>query len=359
MSEEDADRSEEATPYKLEKARERGQVAKSTDVVSVIVFTVAVTYLSWRGWESVREQFRFDQAILIQATRMDPNGANSWPLIERLLTSSLMLLAPFFAALMLAAIIGNLVQIGLSLSFEPLKADIDRINPINGMKKIFSLRTLFDTARACIKLVLLGVVAYLALSSLAPQFYGLASLSAQGFVQVLLDDMASLGFKMALILGAIALLDLLFTRREFAKKMRMSRRELKDEMKNRDGDPRIRARLRELRREMLKKSRALRRTGEADVLLTNPTHVAVALRYKHGEMDSPQLIAKGAGKLAAAMRLIAARHRIPVVQSPTLARRLFREIDIEQHVPPSLYADVARIIVWVFAMRERQQGVRP
>jgi flagellar biosynthetic protein FlhB len=230
--------------------------------------------------------------------------------------------------------------------------DFDRINPVNGFKKVFSMRTLFDTARACVKLLLLVVVACFALKALLPQFYGLAGKSAAGNARALLDDIANLGMKMALILCAIALIDLLYSRYEFAKKMRMSVRDIKDEVKHREGDPRIRAKVRELRREALKRSMALGRTRSADVLLTNPTHFAVALRYVHGEMDSPQLIAKGAGDLAASMRKIAARHGIPVVQNPTLARKLFHDLAIDQHVPPALFADVARIIVWVFAMRE-------
>jgi flagellar biosynthetic protein FlhB len=179
-------------------------------------------------------------------------------------------------------------------------------------------------------------------------------MSASGYLRVLLDDSAGLGLKMALILGLIALVDLIYTRREFAKKMRMSKRDIKDEDKHRDGDPRVRARMRELRREMRKRSQSLRQTKNADVVLTNPTHVAVALRYVHGEMESPQVVAKGAGYLAAAMRQIAAQHAIPVVQSPALARRLYKDLDVNRHVPPTMFAEVARIIVWVFAMRERR-----
>ena len=303
----------------------------------------------------MREQFRFDQALLVYATQADPGGASLWPLMARMMRGALTLCAPFFATIMLTAIVGNVMQTGPVLSFEPIKADFDRINPVNGLKKLFSLRTLFDGARACVKLTLLVWVSYASLKNLAPQFYGLSHLSAVGYVLTLLDDLTGLGLRMALILGLIALLDALYTRHEFAKKMRMSQRDLKDESKHRDGDPRIRARLRELRREMLKRSLSLRQTRHADVLLTNPTHVAVALRYVRGQMDSPQLIAKGTGQLAAAMRQIAAKHQIPVVRSPTLARKLFHDLEVDRYVSPDLYAEVARIIVWVFAMREQRQ----
>jgi len=359
MAEQDLDRNAAATPYKLQKARERGQAAKSSDVVAAVVFAVAVVFLTWRGFSTVIEQFRFDRAMLIHAGRMDASGAVLWPLLDRATRTVLSLVAPFLAAVMLAAIVGNMMQTGPMLSFDPVKMDFDRINPVNGLKKLFSLRVLFDAARAIVKLVLLTIVAALGLKALAGQFYALASMSALGYLRVLVDDVASIGLKMALVLGLIALLDLIYTRREFAKKMRMSPREIKDESKNREGDPRIRSRLRELRREMLGRSMALRKTRNADVVITNPTHLAVALKYEHGRMVSPQLLAKGAGHMAAAMREIAARHRIPVVQNPPLARRLYKELGVDHPVPPELYAQVARIIVWVFAMREqRAPGVK-
>lgn len=354
MAGEDFDRNEAATPYKLQKAKEKGQVAKSSDVVSALVFCVAVVYLSWRGVGTALAQFKFDQALLRQLPQLDAPGAALWPLISEMIVTTLGWMAPFLAVVMLAAIVGNVLQTGPILSMDPLSADMDRLNPVNGLKKVLSMRTLFDTARACFKLVLLTGVAYYALLDLAPQFYNLSGLPAMGYLHLLVADMAGLSFKMAALLVVIALLDLLFTKREFAKKMRMSKRELKDEHKQRDGDPRIKARIRELQREARKRSQGLRNAQTADVVLTNPTHVAVALRYVHGEMESPQVVAKGAGHLAAGIRKIAARHNIPVVRSPGLARKLFQELDVDHHVPPQMFAEVARIIVWVFAMRDRQ-----
>lgn len=358
MAEQDLDRNEDATPYKLEKARDRGQVAKSADVVSALVFTVAVAYLYWKGWDGLQAQFRYDHALLTQAGRLDGGAASLWWLLGGLIRDTGASLAAFFSALVVAAVVGNLVQTGPVLSAEPIKADFDRLNPVTGLKKLFAMRTLFEGARAIVKLLLLTLVVYHAIKSLAPQFPQLASMPPAKLAHTVLDDTASTGLKIALVLCLIALVDFGYTRREFAKKMRMSRRDLKDEHKNREGDPRIRARLRELRREATLRSMAARKTASADVLLTNPTHYAVALRYVHGEMTSPQLVAKGAGVLAASMRQIAAKHRIPVVQNPPLARQLFRDIEVDQQVPPELYAQVARILVWVFAMRESRLAGR-
>lgn len=353
MAEQDLDRNEAATPYKLQKAREQGQVSKSADVVSAWVFAVAVAYLSWQGWDMAQRQFRIDQSLVVQSATLGTSADMLWPLLASLLKQTLAWLAPFACAVVMAAVVGNAAQTGAVFSFDPVAADFKRLNPANGLKRVLSMRALFDAGRACAKLVVLMGAACLALKDLAPQFYGLSGLSPLGYVKTLIADLSRLGFQMALLMAIIAAIDWGFTRREFAKTMRMSKREIKDEHKHREGDPRVRARMRDLQRQARKRSKALRQTRNADVLLTNPSHVAVALRYVHGEMDSPQVVAKGAGHMAAAMRQIAARHRIPVVRSPALARRLFRELDVEHHVPPPLFADVARIIVWIFAMREQ------
>lgn len=349
---EDLDRNENATPYKLEQARKRGQVSKSADMVSVIVFIVAITYFNWKGLNNIFEQFRFDRLLLIASGNTFDNGVNLVYLLERIIVDMFLLLSPLFALLLISSVVGNLIQTGPILSFKPVQPDWTRINPAEGVKRFISLQTIFTLFRTCLKLAILAPVLYFALKDLVPKFFYIASLTPLGFLHELIDDMASVGFKMALALFVIALLDWGFSNRQFSKKMRMSRREIKDEFKHREGDPRIKGRMAELRRELYKRSLALSKTSQADVLITNPTHIAVALRYTHGEMDAPQLVSKGAGFLAAVMRKIAARNNIPVVQNRVLARKLFREMDYEQHVPPKYYAEVARIIVWLFAMRK-------
>jgi flagellar biosynthetic protein FlhB len=363
MADSELDRNLAATPYKLQKARERGQVPRSPDVVAAIVFTTAMAYLLFQGWQVWRAQFLMDRAILARAGAVESGGAALMPLIDRLMVTTVTAGAPFFVALMLAAIVANLMQTGPVLSAHPIKLDWERLNPASGFKRIFSMRTLFVAGRALLKLFLLAGVTGLVLDGMLAQFYRLSALSPSGLVHRLFDDFGALGIKVAAALAFIAMLDLIYTRFEFAKKMRMSRHELKEEIKHRDGDPRIRARLRQLRREMLKRSRAISRTRNADVLITNPTHVAVALRYVKDQMVSPQVIAKGQGFMAAIMRQIAARHQIPVVQNPSLARALYRGLPIDHHVPPELYTQVARIIVWVFARRDaalkRRLGAGP
>jgi len=357
MAEQELDRSEAATPFKLQHARDQGQTPRSVELVGCAVFVAAVGWLAALGldaWEALLRIARLPFTRLADGTET----ASTWALVGQIVAGAGTVLWPLFLALALAAVVASLAQTGMVLSFEPLRPDFTRLHPGHGLRRIFCLRTLFDAARAALKLVLLAVVAWFALRSLPGAFAGIAALPPAEFVRVLLLDAAGLGWKMALALALVALADVAFTRREFTRRMRMSRRELKEEFRNREGDPRIRGRLRELRRELLRRSRSLKNTRDADVVLTNPTHYAVALRYVHGEMPAPRVVAKGAGQLAAAMRELAARHRIVVVQNPPLARRLFREAALDDYLPPDFHAEVARIIVWVLAARRQQAGAR-
>jgi len=346
MADQDLDRNEAATPHKLEKAREKGQVAKSQDVTTVVVLAVAVAWLFAQGWEGLRALFRFDNLLLAQT------GTTSlYALAEHALRAALAMLAPFLGFILLAAVVANVAQTGPVFTFQPLAPDASRLHPVNGLKRVFSIRSLFELFKSMAKLLVLGGVALLALRALLPQFHHLAGLSALGQSQVLVQDVGSLAVKMLVALALIAAVDRLFTVRQFNSKMRMSKRELKEEVRHREGDPRIRGRLRELRRAMLKKAQSVARTRDASVVITNPTHYAIALQYEHGKMAAPRLVGKGVGATAAAMRQVAARHGVPVVPSPMLARALYKSMELDHYVPAAHYAGVARIMVWVLARR--------
>lgn len=358
--EQELDRNEDATPHKLSEARKRGQVAKSADLVGALVLTAASVILYSNAWGDLIELFKLDRHLLGFAKASASQTDAGWRLVDlcaHVLHLGLGLILPAMGAVMIVAVLANMAQTGGPVwSWHPVKPDWTRLNPITGFKRVMSLRTLFDGFKAILKLVILTVVIVVTLKAMLPQFDQLVGLTAYGYVGLLLQDMSSLAVRIAFVLCLIAVLDLAFTKREFAKNMRMSRREMKDETKNREGDPRIRARMRELRREMVKRSLALRRTAQADVLITNPTHIAVALRYRHGEMAAPVLVSKGAGTVAAVMRAIAARHRIPVLRSPALARALHAKTSIDATIPTEFYADVARLMVWVLAMKKARAG---
>lgn len=356
MAEQDSDRSEEATPYKLEEARKKGSVAKSMDFNILFVLAALVVMLYAHGWDSLRQILMLQMATLQHAgeTGWGVDGISHW--LGQILLASLGILAPLFGAIAIAAILGNLSQVGPLFTTHPLSPDFSRLNPATGLKRLFSMRVLFEAFKSTLKLVALTLIAWFVISASLPALPAISGQDPKGYAHMLLDMTAAMMFKLLLAVLVLALLDFSYTRWEFSKRMRMSKRDVRDEHKHREGDPRIRSRIRELRKEMLKRSKATRKLPEADVLIVNPTHLAVALSYKEGSSGAPQVIAKGAGELAAKMRKVCARHRIPVVQNRSLARTLFREVDYDAYVPEKLYPQVARIMVWVYTMRKMQSG---
>ncbi|HEY0587256.1 MAG TPA: EscU/YscU/HrcU family type III secretion system export apparatus switch protein [Pseudoduganella sp.] len=359
MAEQDSDRSEQATPHRLEEARKKGQVAKSVDFLSCAAIAVLTVVVQASGWDGLGKLLSMAQRTLARAPGLEWSVANLAAWSGQLLLAVLLLLAPLLMALVIAAVLSNLAQTGPVFSAHPVKPDFKRLNPVDGFKRIFSMRTLFEAGKSIVKLVVLAGVAWVAVSAALPGLMALPTAAPAAYPRILLELVGGLLGKLALALLLIALADMGFVRWDYAKRMRMSKRDIKDEHKNREGDPRIRARIRELRKEMLKRSQSMRRMASADVLITNPTRLAVALSYAHGSAAAPVVVAKGAGDLAARMRALAGRKNIPIVQNKPLARTLFREVDYNGYVPEKLYPQLAKIMVWVYAMREaRQQSGR-
>lgn len=356
MASQDADLSEQATPHKLTEARKKGSVSRSNDLNALAILAALVATIFGSGWDAWRRVARLQQQMLAHGNQADwsVDGMAAW--LGQLLTDMLSILGPLFLTLAVVAVVINFFQTGPVFSFHPLIPDLNRLNPATGLKRIFSMRTLFETAKSLIKLVILGTVAYYLVRDTIPGLIGLPSLEAKGYSRLLIGLVAAMLVKLVLTLLFIGLVDYGFTRWEFAKRMRMSKRDVKDESKNREGDPRIRARIRELRKEVLKRSKGLAKVPSADVLITNPTRLAVALRYRHGESAAPQVIAKGAGEMARRMRTLAASHRIPIVQNKMLARILFREVGEEGYVPEKLYPQIAKIMLWVYTMRDAKRA---
>ncbi|SFV16615.1 EscU/YscU/HrcU family type III secretion system export apparatus switch protein [Pseudoduganella namucuonensis] len=356
MAEQDSDLSEQATPYKLEEARKKGNVARSNDFTAMAMMAALVLTIYANGWDALRQALRMQQQIMARATQLvwSTDAMAAW--MGQLLTGMLVILGPLFLALVVTAVLANVFQTGPIFSFHPLSPDLTRLSPATGFKRVFSMRTLFEAAKSCVKLAILTTVAYFLVRDVIPGLIGLSAVDAKSYARTMIGLCGTLLVKLLLVLLLIALLDLGFTRWEFSKRMRMSKRDVKDEMKNRDGDPRIRARIRELRKEMLKRSKSMGKVPGADVLITNPTHLAVALSYAHGKSGAPQVVAKGAGDLARRMREVAARHQVPIVQNRALARTLFREVDYDGYVPEKLYPQIAKIMVWVYTMREAKRN---
>ncbi|MNK29393.1 Flagellar biosynthetic protein FlhB [compost metagenome] len=351
------DKSEAATPYKLQQARRRGSVARSPDLTGAVALLTAATALYAWSWEALQALIALARASLIQGLGMELTVASVVSLVGRVGAGALHIIAPFALAVATAALVASVAQTGLVWSTFPLKPDLTRINPVTGLKRLFSMRTIYDAFKSVIKVGILGCVLYTILRDLVPALHLLGERTPFEALRDLMEMLAAMALKLAFVALLLALLDLGYTRFEFKRKMRMSRRDVKDEVKHREGDPRVRSRLRGLRVEMLQKAASVRQVGQADVLIVNPTHIAVALEYKRGEMAAPVMLAKGAGSLAARMRAEATRCGVTIVRNSALARALYFQGDLGQTIPTPLYADVARVMVWLLARRDARAAL--
>ncbi len=357
MDGQDLDRHEPATPHKLERARTQGQTGRSADLPAAAAFGAAMVVGASQGLEMLLALFELARTVWsIPPSALNAQGWHG--LASGLLVGAAGVLWPLLA-ICAAAILGAVAQGGFLWSPQALAPDLQRLHPAAGLRRLVSGRALADGLRGLLKLAVFLVVGAWAWQAMAPGLVRLAALPPRGQLALLVQDISRLGLALAAVLLVVAAVDVLWSRRLFLRDMRMSRRELQEEHKHREGDPRVRARLRELRRELLRRTRSLRQTREADLVLVNPTHVAVALRYVHGEMPAPVVVSKGAGALALAIRSLAHRHRIQVVATQALARRLFRNAPLEQPIPPEFHAEVARLFVWLLAQRaQRRQADR-
>ena len=346
MAEQEQDRTEQATDYKIAKAREKGMVPRSMEVNTVLVVAAFLAFLSFGGAAAAHRFGALAVALMGRAHAwvFGPAEVFSWSTAPVL--DTLLLLAPLLGLVMVAGVVSAVLQFGLVLSAQPIKPDWQRLNPVAGFKRIFSKRALFETGKNLLKLMLFGTVLYLALDGMLDDFLALSATPGKAHGARLLRATCLVVLYLLLAMIAVAAVDMLFTRREYARQLMMSRREIKDEVKHREGDPKIKARIRELQNEMRQKSRSIQNVPGADVLITNPTHIAVALRYENTGMPSPQIVAKGAGELVEPMKQLARRHGVMIVENRPLARALYRQ-ELDSFVPPTHYAAVARILIWV------------
>lgn len=348
-NQQDQDRSEQATPFKLKEAKNRGQVNKSTEVNSLLSLVALLGVLYLVGESLIIGKLNLFKVLLSQADTYIFDVTHIMSLYEAIVSQLASLFWPMALALIFVGIASNVSQTGPIFTLFPIKPDIQRINPIAGFKRIFSMRLLFESLKSVIKFSLFAAVIYYFISKNIPELLGLMDTSPSIYASYLLDNTIELMAKLILAYLVIALLDLMYTRWDFAKQMRMSHRDIKDEVKRRDGDPLVKSKMRELQREAAKRSGSLKRVPDADVLITNPTHFSVAIKYERGVMLSPEVIAKGAGDLALKMRLVANRNNIPIIEHKYLARRLFKKVNIDETIPIELFPIVAKILVAVFS----------
>lgn len=342
MEEAEQDRTEQATPFKRSEARKRGQVAKSLDFNTMVIIAGFSAVLSGGAAFGIAQLAASCRTLLGAAGEADqPSGlaAVGAEFVHGLMTVML----PICIAAVLLAIAANLAQTGPVLSSEPIKPQLSRLNPIEGFKRIYTKRLWIEALKALVKLGCFSAVTvgfFTAIWPALPNLMGGDALFEAGWFA---EAAKTLVFRILLVLAIIGLLDLLWSRWQFSRQLRMSRREMKEEVKRREGDPFVRQRIRELQRENLKQARSLRRVRNADVLITNPSHIAVALAYDRSTMHAPRIIAMGADLWAEAMKTKARQHGVTILERRSLAQRLYKLGAIDQPIPPETYLDVAHV----------------
>ncbi len=339
---ESEEKTQQPTPRRRQKAREQGQVARSRELTGMLAMGGSVVVLTFMGtyiFNTLREAFVFP----LKAPQM---GA-SLEVIRQCGLRAFGVVIPFLVLPVALAIGGALLQGGLVL--RPFRLEFERVNPIEGLKRIFSRYALLEFLKGLLKFTAGGLLLYLTTKRVLLEMSGLSSLSLQESLSlgwsVLLRSLRA-GF---LLFFVISVLDYLNERWKFERSLRMSPEELKEEYRETEGDPLIRARIRSIQRELARR-RMMEEVPKATVVVTNPTHLAVALRYEKQKMNAPKVVAKGAGVVAEKIKEIARRHQIPVVEDRPLAQALYK-LPLDAEIPESLYRAVARILAYIYKLK--------
>jgi len=354
------ERTEPATPRKRDEARKKGQVSRSQEVNYALILLSSVIGLYFLSEHILDHTSRtivhyFQDLLSFDLSRtgiVDFLVRASWETIKIFLPFSLLLVVVGFAS--------NLLQVGFMMTGEPLVPKWDRINPLSGFGRIFSWRGLAELLKSILKIAAVSAASYFTLKKHLPRFFTLSHSSAGGILIVFGDVLFLLAIRCVLVLLIIALLDFAFQRWQYEKDLRMSVQEVKEEMKELYGDPMIRQRVRQIQRQMAQQ-RMMARIPEAEVVVTNPTHYAVALAYERMQMAAPTVVAKGKGYVALRIREIAQRHAVPIVEDPELARALYNSVEIGTTIPEVLYQAVARVLAYVYRLKanQRRAGYSP
>lgn len=345
------EKTEKATPKRRQDARKKGQVARSADVPSSLIFLLVFLFLFAAGGAIAGDIVRlfrlpFDEGwVLLEVT---PDTVQA--IYGEVLSHSAFAVLSVMAASLAAGVLGNYVQIGALFTTEPLKVKVERLNPVQGAKRIFSKRALVEFLKSLLKFVIVAAVVILVLQHNFEDMFKLSRVPVGGTAAAIGKMFVQLGLFVALTLVLLSIPDYMYQRYDHEKNIRMSKQDIKDELKKTEGPPEIKNKMKQKQRQMAMQ-RMMQEVPKADVIITNPTHYAVALKYEAQEMDAPQVVAKGTDLLAKRMRELAEAHEVPVMENKPLARTLYERLDIGETVPPDLFQAVAEVLAYVYRMR--------
>jgi len=354
-NEDGQEKTEDATPKRLEEAREKGQVPRSKELTSMAMLLMAALSMALLGRHMVEQlgQIMHQGLVIERAKAFDHFAVIE--LFGTALGQAMLLLLPFLLVMLVTAFAAPVALGGWSFSTEALAFKPDKLNPLQGMKRIFAVRGLVEMVKSLAKFLLIGSIGAGLLWHYLPELMGLGRES----VEAGLAHTGSILSKSFIVLSAslllIAAIDVPYQLWDHAKNMKMTRQEVRDENKNTEGKPEVKSRIRQMQRDIAQR-RMMEAIPKADVVITNPTHYAVALRYNAGKMSAPVVVAKGVELVAGQIRTVAVANKVPLYEAPPLARALYYSTEINHEVPAGLYLAVAQILAYVFQLKASAHG---
>jgi len=352
-NEEGTEKTEEATPRKLEKAREEGQVAKSQDVnTAILLFVLFISLRVFGGYivDRIFGCFRYCYGAIDDYTAEEFNTGRAMNFFTWGLEEILLIIGPIVALGVLGAFVANKIQVTWKVTAKPLQPKLSKISPIKGFKRMFSKDKIMDLVKAVAKVGVLFYVVYAELQDQWGVVTNIYQLSLSQGVVLIVDLVLNVAFKICAAFLVIAVIDWFYQKQKFNKDMKMTKQEVKDEYKNTEGNPQIKGRIRQKMQEASRR-RMMQDLPEADVVITNPTHLAVAIKYDKEVAEAPIVVAKGAQYLAQKIKDTAKENNIEIVENKPLARMLYHNVELGDQIPPELYQMVAEILAYVYGLQ--------
>ena len=359
MGGQDSDKTEEPTEHKLQEARKKGQVMKSQEVISTSLLVATAGTMYAAGSYMIGNIKDLSSYYWGMVPTYDPIARSLFSDIAYIMIKVFLTLAPLLAAGFMMAIIANLAQVQFIFSTETLKPSLNKINPLEGFKKIFSIKSVVELLKQLAKVGVVGYICYKVIGEALPDLKNASLIPLMATLEIVGGTVKSLVMKVILGLIIIAGFDFIFQKKQFMKQMRMSMQDLKDEYKETEGNPQIKGKLRQMMRQNAQGGGGgAGNVSDASAVVTNPTHLAVALRYKQGEDPVPMVVAKGENLIAVQIKVMAEDHDIPIVENVELARALFKACDLDGPVPTEMYKAVAEVLAYVIKLKRKRELLR-
>lgn len=350
------DKTERATPKRRREAREKGQVAKSIDLSPAVVMlfvVLSINYLAPFSYTKTEEMIKYSYSLI---SKPEVSMSSISSIFIQITWQFLLIVGPVFIISVIAALIANYAQVGMLFTFKPLMPDFSKISPVKGAQRLLSGKAMVELIKSFLKLIIVGYVGFITISSNYPLLASMSDMELREILKIIGMLIYTLGVRVGIVLLLIGILDYLYQRYDFERNLRMTKQEVKDELKQQEGDPLLKARIRQKQRQIAMQ-RMMQEVPKADVIITNPIHFAIALVYKQEEMKAPKVIAKGQRLVAAKIKKIAEEHKIPIIEDRSLAAWLFKSVEIGMEVPPELYQAVAEILALVYRLDRRSQSI--